>query len=163
MLSQTCRLGSSLMQLAKFTDYALRVLMHLAVSEKHSLSTRQIATMQDAKFNHMAKVTQWLSREGYVDSLRGRSGGLRLAIAPENINIGRLVRALESPDVLVECLRPDGGLCVLSPICGLTPVLRDAQEAFFKTLDQYSLVDLTPQGSPLTQLLQRMNAPVVGA
>jgi len=150
------------MQLAKFTDYALRVLMHLAVSENHSLSTRQIAAMHDAKFNHMAKVTQWLSREGFVTSMRGRSGGLRLAMAPEKINIGLVVRALESPDSLVECLRSDGGQCVLSPICGLTPALRDAQEAFFKVLDRYALDDLTPKGSPLAQLLQRMNAPVMG-
>ncbi|MEP4198128.1 MAG: Rrf2 family transcriptional regulator [Aliishimia sp.] len=145
------------MQLAKFTDYALRVLMHLAVADKYALSTRQISEIHDARFNHLAKVTQWLSREGYVSSTRGRSGGLRLARSPEMINVGQIVRELEREDALVECLKSDGGLCALSPICGLTSALRTAQDAFFETLDGYTIADLTPPGGHLAHLLERLN------
>lgn len=146
------------MQLAKFTDYALRVLMHLAVAEDYTLTTRQIADIHDAKFNHMAKVTQWLSREGYVASRRGRAGGLRLARAPEDINVGRVVRELESPFALVECLKADGGACALSPGCGLTSTLRTAQEAFFQVLDQQTLAQLTPRDSGVSLLIRQLNS-----
>lgn len=145
------------MQLAKFTDYALRVLMHLAVAEDYSLTTRQIANIHDAKFNHMAKVSQWLVREGYVASLRGRGGGLRLARAPEAINIGQVVRALEGQDALVECFRADGGACALTPVCGLTHTLADAQNAFFEVLDQKTLGDLIPTGGSASALLLQLN------
>ncbi len=145
------------MQLSKFTDYALRTLMHLAVTEGHMLTTRQIADIHGAKYNHLAKVTQWLVREGYVASLRGRTGGLRLAKPTDAINIGRLVRNLESQSDLVECLRPDGGNCVLAPACGLTSALRDAQDAFFASLDRLTLADLTKRDPPMARLLSRLN------
>ena len=145
------------MQLSKFTDYALRTLMHLAIAEKHMLTTRQIAEIHDAKYNHLAKVTQWLVREGYVASVRGRSGGLRLAKQPRDINIGYVVRDLESQTELVECLRPDGGSCVLAPSCGLTSALRVAQDAFYTSLNTMMLADLTKNNAPMARLLARLN------
>lgn len=150
------------MQLAKFTDYALRVLMHLSVAKDHSMSTRQIAQIHDARFNHLAKVTQWLAREGYVTATRGRSGGLRLALPPQDINVGRIVRALEQDDGLVECLSPGGGACAISPICGLTPALRKAQDAFFEVLDQYTMGDIVQRRGQMEALLTRLNAAVDG-
>ena len=146
------------MQLTKFTDYALRTLMHLAVSDKHMLTTRQIADIHDAKYNHLAKVTQWLVREGYVESVRGRSGGLRLAKDPKDVNVGAVIRELESQTQLVECLHPDGGNCVLAECCGLTSALRNAQEAFFMALDKMSLADLAKNNTPMVRLLERLNA-----
>lgn len=146
------------MQLAKFTDYALRVLMHLAASDDHMLTTRQIAEIHDAKFNHLSKVTQWLVREGYVTSTRGRAGGLRLAQDPSAINIGRVIRDLEEGMPLVDCLGTDGGTCCLMPTCRLTGALARAQEAFFGALDDVTLADLTPKSSAFGTLLKQLNA-----
>ncbi len=145
------------MQLSKFTDYALRTLMHLAVADGHMLTTRQIADMHGAKYNHLAKVTQWLVREGYVVSVRGRSGGLRLARDTEEVNIGGVVRGLESQSDLVDCLRPDGGNCILAPSCGLTSALRTAQNAFFQSLDSLTLADLTKRNASMARLLTSLH------
>ncbi len=131
--------------------------MHLAMSEHHTLTTRQIAGMHDAKYNHLAKVTQWLVKEGYVDAMRGRSGGLRLARTPEQINVGEVLRALESQSDLVECMRADGGNCVLAPNCGLQTALSKARDAFFSSLCETSLGDLTERDLPMARLLLRLN------
>ncbi|WP_232367744.1 RrF2 family transcriptional regulator [Tritonibacter horizontis] len=140
-----------------FTDYALRSLMHLGVAEGHKLTTRQIADMHDAKYNHLTKVIQWLAQEGYVLSNRGRSGGLQLAKPPGDIRIGALVRDLESKTCLVDCMLADGGTCPLSSGCGLTGALLRAQEAFFRILDDYTLQDLCE--TPATKrLLLRLEA-----
>lgn len=146
------------MQLSKFSDYALRTLMHLAVAQENMLTTQQIATIHNAKYNHLAKVTQWLVREGYVTSVRGRSGGLRLAKTLDEVNIGHVIRALESQSALVECLGEGGGNCILSPACGLTSALRSAQDAFYAVLDQMTLADLIQNNTPLAQMLKRLNA-----
>ncbi|MBW4707457.1 Rrf2 family transcriptional regulator [Roseobacter sp. YSTF-M11] len=146
------------MQLSKFTDYALRTLMHLAVAEGHILTTRQIAEIHQAKYNHLAKVTQWLVREGYVVSVRGRTGGIRLAKPTSEINIGRLVQKLESQSELVECMRADGGNCILAPKCGLTGALIAAQDAFYASLGQLTLDDLSNKNPGMHKILSRLNA-----
>ena len=145
------------MQLTKFSDYAMRMLMHLAVAQGHMLTTKQIAQIHGAKYNHLAKVTQWLVREGYVVSLRGRTGGLRLAMDVERINIGAILRELEGNTELVECMNVDGGSCVLSPLCPLTAALRRAQTAFFDSLSQLTLKDLTSGRRPIGDLLVQLN------
>lgn len=151
------------MQLSKFSDYAVRTLMHLAAVDGHLLTTKQIAQIHDAKYNHLAKVTQWLVREGYVVAVRGRAGGLRLARPLAQINVGAVLRDLESQDALVECLRADGGHCVLSPQCLLTSALRRAQEAFFASLDHLTLQDLAPTERPIGALLVQLNMAEVDA
>ncbi|MEP4249523.1 RrF2 family transcriptional regulator [Tateyamaria sp.] len=145
------------MQLSTFTDYALRMLMHLAVAQDRKLTTRQITDMHGAKFNHLTKVTQWLVREGYVTATRGRSGGLQLRRDPAKINIGKVIRALESQHRLVECLREDGGTCILAPACELTTALLEAQDAFFHVLDGKTLSQLTANNRKITPLLHRLN------
>lgn len=146
------------MQLSKFTDYALRTLMHLAVADDHMLTTRQIADIHGAKYNHLAKVTQWLAREGYVTSNRGRTGGIRLARPMAEISVGEVVRKLESQTELVECLRADGGACVLSPNCGLTGALVTAQNAFYAALDDVTLASLSSGSARMRSLLTSLNA-----
>lgn len=145
------------MQLSKFSDYAIRMLMHLAVADKHMLTTRQIAAIHGAKYNHLAKVTQWLVREGYVISLRGRAGGLRLAVETDQINVGTVLRDLESQNELVECMRADGGECILAPKCPLTAALKQAQTAFFDSLSQLTLRDLSHHKRPIGDLLAQLN------
>lgn len=146
------------MQLSKFTDYALRTLMHLAVAEDNMLTTRQIAEIHGAKYNHLAKVTQWLAREGYVASNRGRTGGIRLARPMHDISIGEVVRKLESQTALVECLGESGGNCILSPCCGLTGALAKAEAAFFAALDEISLAEIATGNGRMRNLLARLNA-----
>ena len=146
------------MQLSKFSDYALRVVVHLAASPDRLLSARQIAELHDAKYNHMAKITTWLVTEGYAESLRGRGGGLRLAQDPRDINLGDLVRKLEEDKPLVECLGPDGkGSCRLMPACGLSLALSDAQEAFFACLDQLNLASVIQLSPGMSNLLSGLN------
>ncbi|MEM7267866.1 MAG: Rrf2 family transcriptional regulator [Pseudomonadota bacterium] len=143
------------MQLNKFTDYSLRILMHLAASERR-LTAREIADGQGLSFNHLAKVAQWLAAEGHVSSTRGRGGGMGLARSPEEINLGAVVRKAEAGSALVECMREDGGCCALVPACGLLPYLNNAQEAFFQSLDQHTLADVMQRNSGLSRLLNEV-------
>ena len=150
--------GSIPMQLATFTDYALRVLMHLAVAPESKLTTRQIADIHDAKYNHLTKVIQWLVNEGYVTSTKGRSGGLQLQRKATEISVGLVVRDLESRHSLVECMRSDGGACRLEGTCELANVLIEAEEAFFRVLDGKTLSQLTPRDKKISALLERLNS-----
>lgn len=131
--------------------------MHLAVVDDHMLTTKQIAEIHGAKYNHLTKVTQWLVREGYVLSVRGRTGGLKLAKDPIEINVGQILEDLEQQSGLVECMRADGGTCILAPYCPLTAALARAQTAFFDSLRQLTLQDLARQDRPIGELLVRLN------
>lgn len=144
------------MQISKFSDYALRILIHLATHEEGRMSTREIAEMQKLPFNHLAKISQWLTHEGYVDSLRGRNGGMRLALPPKEISIGGLLRKSESGIPLVECMKEGGGCCVMTPACGLLPLLNEAQEMFFVTLDSKSLQDVLEGHSGMRNLVRAL-------
>lgn len=146
------------MQLNKFTDYALRVLIHLAVARDARLSAREIAAMQGISFNHLAKVTQWLAAEGYVTATRGRNGGMTLARPAPEISIGAVVRRAEADTALVECMRNDGGACCLAPACALTGMLAEAQEAFFATLDKRTLADVVALRPGIAKLIGRLEA-----
>ena len=146
------------MQLSKFSDYALRIVMHLASSPDQLLSTRQLAEIHGAKFNHLSKVSGWLVANDYAHSLRGRGGGLRLARPPSDISLGHLLRQLEDDKPLVECLGADGGQCRLSPACGLSTALQTAQEAFFTALDPITLESVTQLSPGMGNLLSALNA-----
>ena len=146
------------MQLTKFSDYALRILMHLAADNRQR-SAREIAQAQGLSFNHLAKISQWLAAEGYVEATRGRGGGMRLAMSAEDISIGALLRKSEAGSPLVECLGEDGGCCALTPACGLLPYLSEAQEAFFSALDRRSLSDVMSRKPGLVKLVEDLTAP----
>lgn len=144
------------MQITKFSDYALRILIHLAVHDDGLISTRDIAKMQKLPFNHLAKISQWLTHEGYVESVRGRYGGMRLALPPEAISIGGLLRKSERGSPLVECMKESGGCCVMTPACGLLPILTDAQEAFFAVLDDKTLADVMKGNRGMISLVRAL-------
>ncbi|WP_340107711.1 Rrf2 family transcriptional regulator [Pikeienuella sp. HZG-20] len=129
------------MQVSKFSDYALRLLLHLAQADGAKRTTREIAAQQRISFNHLAKVSQWLAAEAYITTSRGRGGGMVLAMDPAEISLGALLRKSEEGSALLECMRPDGGNCPLTAACGLSPILAEAQEAFFRHLDKVSLQD----------------------
>lgn len=144
------------MQLSKFSDYALRVLVHLAASPDHLLSTRQIAELHGAKYNHLSKVAQWLVQEGYAEAQRGRGGGLRLKTPPEEISLGRILRQLEADKPLVECFGADTNSCRLASACGLSVVLWKAQEAFFRELDDMTLAAVIHLKPGMQGLLEQL-------
>jgi Rrf2 family transcriptional regulator, nitric oxide-sensitive transcriptional repressor len=130
------------MYLTRHTDYALRLLMLLAL-EPHELHTiEEVARRYGISRNHLMKITQTLAQAGFVESLRGRGGGLRLGRAVESINLGAVVRATEDGFELVECFDPERNTCVVAPACGLRGPLEEALGAFLAVLDRYSLADL---------------------
>jgi Rrf2 family nitric oxide-sensitive transcriptional repressor len=141
------------MQLDKFTDYALRVLMTLAVRAPERVPTSEIAALFDLSDHHLSKVATQLAREGFVASERGRNGGLILARAADQISVGAVVRAMKRDDPVVECFGANRS-CLILPACGLRNPLAEAQEAFFATLDRYTLAEVTRSGSVLASLLK---------
>ncbi|SMD09700.1 RrF2 family transcriptional regulator [Primorskyibacter flagellatus] len=141
------------MQLDKFTDYALRVLMTLAVRAPARVPTSEIAALYDLSDHHLSKVATQLSREGFVASERGRNGGLTLARPADQISVGAVIRAMKRDDPVVECFGPNKS-CLILPACGLRDPLAEAQEAFFSTLDRYTLAEVTRSRSALEALLK---------
>ncbi|SFR42535.1 transcriptional regulator, BadM/Rrf2 family [Yoonia tamlensis] len=140
------------MQLDKFTDYALRMLVALAMRAPERATASAIAQAYRISEHHMAKVASQLAREGFVISERGRGGGLTLARDPAQINIGAVVRALKADSPVVACFGSDKS-CVIMPACGLRTPLQRAQEAFFAVLDEYTLADVTTSRAGLSALL----------
>jgi len=140
------------MQIDKFSDYALRVMMVLAVRSPQRASAREIAGVFGISENHVAKIATALVREGYVVSQRGRAGGLSLAIPAVEISVGGLLRRIKSQPPVAECFA-ESGSCLIMPACGLRSPLKEAQEAFFAVLDGYSLADITKQQQALARLL----------
>lgn len=140
------------MQLDKFTDYALRVLITLSVRAPDRVPTSEIASTFTLSENHLSKVATRLVATGFVISERGRGGGLTLARAADQIRIGDVVRAMMGDAPVVECFGPDKS-CLILPVCGLRSPLAQAQEAFFSTLDAYSLRDVSHPRSAFSALL----------
>lgn len=129
------------MRLTLHTDYALRVMMQLAI-EEDLVTIEAIAQAYDISRNHVMKVVQRLAALGYVDSRRGRNGGLRLARAPREINVGELVRKMEETGQFVECFNSATNSCVVTPVCGLRHALAGAVDQFLGHLDNFTLADL---------------------
>ncbi|MEV0324392.1 RrF2 family transcriptional regulator [Streptomyces sp. NPDC050658] len=140
------------MRLTRFTDLALRVLMRLAVEEGELPTTREVAAAMEVPYTHTAKVVAKLQHMGLVEARRGRGGGLALTATGRDASVGGLVRELEGPGDVVDC---DGTTpCPLRSACRLRGALRQAQEAFFATLDPLTLDDLVkaPTGPLLVTL-----------
>lgn len=140
------------MQLDKFTDYALRILVVLAVRSPERLSTSSIAKIYDLSDNHLSKVSSELVRCEFVLSVRGRTGGLTLAMPAKDISVGAVVRALKADAPVVECFGSNKS-CRILPACGLRTPMQEAQEAFFAALDPYSLHDISRAKTSLAALL----------
>ncbi len=141
------------MRLMVQTDYALRMLMHLAMADDRLVTINEVAARYDISKNHLMKVSQALVAHGAIASVRGRGGGLKLASSPDNILVGPLVRKLEMSSALVACFPGGEGGCVVLPACRLKSVLANAQEAFFAVLDRVSLADLTGGNAELRAIL----------
>jgi Rrf2 family nitric oxide-sensitive transcriptional repressor len=141
------------MQLSKFTDYGLRVLMHLSVMPDRRVSVREIAETFSISEHHVAKVASHLTRGGFIVSGRGRAGGLALAKPSTEINIGAVVRFLSGTVPVVECFAQGQSNCQALPQCGLRGPLAEAQEAFFAVLEKYTLAEVILNKRLMRELL----------
>lgn len=137
------------MRLTNFTDFGLRALILLADRTPEVLSAAEIADHFHVSRHHMAKVLQQLAAVGYVESIRGAQGGVRLARDPRDIRIGDVVRSLDKDQPLVECFSQGGSDCVLLPRCRLKGMLARAKHGFLRELDRFTLSDcLERNGAP---------------
>jgi Rrf2 family nitric oxide-sensitive transcriptional repressor len=147
------------MQLTQFTDYALRTLLYVGAHPGRRVPIAEVSAAYGISNAHLVKVAGLLARAGFVRSLRGRGGGLELAGRPEDITVGAVVRACEPNFHLVECFDEAHGACPIAPVCGLAPVLAEAQRRFLATLDEHTLADLlTPRQTPRLVRLWRRTA-----
>ena len=143
------------MHLTQHTDFALRVLVYLAMHPDETPSTTAIATTFAMNEHHTSAVAKHLVHEGLVIAKRGRTGGLRLAVEPSTVRLGELVRRLEKNLKIVECFDPEENQCPIAPACILRVALEDAATAFFASLDRYTLADLTGNRPRLVKLLKK--------
>jgi len=127
------------MQLKKFTDYSLRLLIQLAVNPDEWVNINSVASAFDISRNHLLKIVTELTRQGLIQTQRGKHGGLKLNRQASQINVGELIASLEGTSPLVDCRSPQ---CPILPACGLKGALDEAEAAFFQVLGKYSLEDL---------------------
>jgi len=127
------------MQLTRFTDYSLRVLVYLASNRGRLCTIAEIAGCYDISENHLTKVVSHLAASGYIGTVRGKGGGMALARDPTLINIGEVVRDCEDNMDIVECFNAERRSCPLLPGCTLKSVLSEARKNFLSTLDAYNL------------------------
>jgi Rrf2 family nitric oxide-sensitive transcriptional repressor len=141
------------MKLTGFTDYSLRVLIYLAADRSRRATIAEIATAFGVSEHHMTKVVHFLGKRGWIETVRGRGGGLALAVQPEAVVVGRVVRDAEGAAMPAECFAPEGGHCVIAPCCRLKGVLAEAVQAFHAVLDRYTLADITRNEQALAGIL----------
>jgi len=130
------------MQLSVFTDYSLRVLIFLGAHPDRLSTFSEIAAAYGISGNHLMKVVNRLASGGYIETVRGKGGGMRLSRAPKMINLGDVVRHTEERFDIVECFNEERQTCPLLPACTLRSVLVDAHRNFMATLDAHTLQDV---------------------
>jgi len=129
------------MRLTTMTDYALRLLIYLGQHQDRLCTTAEIAAAYQISEAHLTKITHQLGQQGFIATVRGKGGGMKLAMNPAELSLGDLVRAVESDFQLVECLG-SGNSCSLTGACRLTGIFNDALAAFLAELDGHNLADL---------------------
>lgn len=137
------------MQLSRYTDYSLRVLLFASSRGGERVTLLQIADYYAISIEHLRKVVHELARSGYINTFQGKGGGIELAHDPSEIGIGDVVRHFEGHDNVIDC---EGLDCRLARVCTLRAILKEAHADFFAALDQYSLSDLIDDKDMLTVL-----------
>lgn len=138
------------MRLTRYTDYSLRVLIHLALHDDRLCSIGEMSRTYDVSHNHLMKVVNALARDGFIQTVRGRAGGMRLARPPEEITVGEVVRRTEEGFELADCSG-----CALSPACGLTSVLAKGMQAMMAVFDSFTIADLLTDKDVMRRLINR--------
>ena len=144
------------MHLTVQTDYSLRLLMYLALKEDGLATIAEVAASYGISKNHLMKVAHQLGIAGYIETVRGRRGGLRLAKPAEAISLGEVVRNTEPDMAIVMCFEPINAHCTIRPGCVLRRALEKAYRAFAEVLDGYTLSDLVKPKASLRTLLSLM-------
>lgn len=147
------------MKLTQYSDYSLRVLIYLGLQGGNRATINDIADAYGISRHHIVKIVHKLGQLGYVDTVRGKNGGMHLAYPPEQIKVGQVVRHMEFNMGLAECF-VDQDACVLTPVCVLRGALGDALGAFLNVLDEYTLADLLAPREQLQERLFFRTAPV---
>jgi Rrf2 family nitric oxide-sensitive transcriptional repressor len=135
------------------TDYALRSLVYLATSSEGSAPAAKIADAYGVSLNHLVKVLQKLRALGYVETVRGRNGGVRLSRDPALMRLGDVVRGCEDLTEFVECFRPETNTCPLAGACLLKARLGEALAAYLRVLDGYTIADVAANRAELSAIL----------
>jgi Rrf2 family nitric oxide-sensitive transcriptional repressor len=144
------------LRLTIYTDYSLRLLIYLALKEDGLATIAEVARQYGVSKNHLMKVAHQLGVAGYVETVRGRSGGLRLAKPASAIGLGEVVRHTEPDMALVPCLaegKISDSICAIQRCCVLQRALDKARDGFLEVLDSYTLADLAKPRTPLRELL----------
>jgi Rrf2 family nitric oxide-sensitive transcriptional repressor len=140
------------MRLTDYTDYSLRTLMYLGLNRDRLVTIQDIADVYGISKNHLMKVVHHLGLLGLIETVRGRSGGLRLGMEPDRINLGEVVRKTEPDFAMVECFSKEHNDCILAPACELQGVLRQAVVAYMQVLDGVTLADLLRNDARLRKI-----------
>lgn len=143
------------MRLTTMSDYAMRLLMYVAQQPERLCTISEVARAYDISEAHLMKITHQLARAGWLETVRGKGGGMRLAAAPGDIRLGAVVRSIETDFAIVECLASDTA-CQLTPTCQLTGIINGALQSFMHYLDRYTLADLLAPGTHGDVKLQPM-------
>lgn len=131
------------MRLTNYSDYSLRVLIYLMAENQDELvNIKDIAEAYGISKNHLIKIIHNLGKMGYIETIRGRKGGIRLAKPPYEINIGEVIRKTEEDFYIVECFKNEDNKCLITPVCSLKHIFNNALEQFLRVLDRYSLDDI---------------------
>jgi Rrf2 family nitric oxide-sensitive transcriptional repressor len=141
------------MRLTVYTDYSLRLLIFAALNPDRLINISEVAQAYGISRNHLTKVVHQLGIAGYLETVRGKGGGLRLARPSHAIRVGDVVRHTEPDMAITPCFRPLDAPCVILPACLLKTVLHDARDAFLRVLDGYTLADLAGATPSLLLLL----------
>ncbi len=139
------------MQITKYADYSLRVLIFLAINPNSIIPMREIADFYDISMEHLRKVVHQLASIGYIDSQKGRNGGLSLRLRPDHIHIGHVLQSMEKTKKIVDCTSKVP--CQFTPNCKLEKVLVEAQSAFYATLNNYTLEDVIGSSQMVEKVL----------
>lgn len=141
------------MKLTAFTDYSFRVLIYLGLQEDRLVTVHEIAEHYDISKNHLMKIIQLLSKQGIIQTVRGKSGGVRLALSPSEIRVGTVVRQVERDMAVVQCLGPLSEKCSIDGACALKSYFTEATAAFLSVLDRYTLEDVLSNRVSLSRAL----------
>lgn len=148
------------MRLTNYTDYCLRVLIFVAARPEQRTTIAEIARSYGISENHLVKVAHFLGKAGFLENVRGRGGGLQLALPASKINVGAVVRSAEGSALPAACFDSSAPKCAIAPACRLRGVLGEAVEAFYAVLDRFTLADLVAERAQLRAILLPVPRPV---
>ncbi len=140
------------MQLSRFTDYSVRVLVFSAAHPERLVTLAEISQFYEISLEHLRKVVHNLGKLGYLKTHRGKKGGMQLNVAPCDINIGKLVAEVEGDGPLINYYSED---CKIGKLCGLSKSLKKAQHAFFEELNQHTLHDIADIDAILAEIKEK--------